>query len=1013
MNDPKGSIWRKWDLHVHTPYSIFNNYSDPDPWGRFIQELEQLPPEFKVIGVNDYLFLDGYKYLLSEKNNDRLKNIDLLLPVIELRIDKFGGTTGHLSRVNYHIIFSNEIDPEIIEQQFLNALPKKYIISPQYNHLQTKWRALPTMQSIEELGKLIIDSVPESESKHFNHPLIEGFNNLCIGLETIQEALQSHYFERKYLTAVGKTEWADIKWNDQSIAEKKNIINGANLVFISAESVDAWAKAKKSLTDAKVNDHLLDCSDAHSFSDADYKDRIGKCFTWIKADTTFEGLLQIMNEPESRLFVGDIPDKLVHVQSNKTKYIKSLHIKRKPGATLLEFWFNNEIQFNPGLVAIIGNKGKGKSALSDIIGLLCDTKQYNDFTFLSETNFRQPGNNKAQYFEAELTWESDVSIFKGIDEGVDLQKPELVKYIPQHFLEKICNQIPDVEESEFDQELKKVIFSHVDQADRLDMTTLDELLAYKTSEAYRTIEILKQELHGINETIVSLEYRLRPETRDRIKNLLEQKKKELEALIKSPPEPVSKPETDPAKQKKIAEISEELTKAKTELDTIVEQISTKILEQKGFTKQISTTTTLITRLENLEYQIQSFINESTQDFESINLAIDKVFTYKIDKKPLNDKLSDLYSKKADIDKHLDAEIKDSLVYKKQQIEKSIETLQSSLDEPNRKYQAYLIAKDKWEKQKSEITGSKETADTIEYYKEQLEILKKLPNQLDEAQNARINKSKDIFSVIQQLSNTYRELYKPIHEFIKKKSVTIQDYQLNFDVGIVDSGFEKEFFDFISHGLAGTYCGVEDGTKMLRGFIKLADFSSADGIEAFLRLIVASLQTDMRPGGEAIEINTQLKRGKDVLSLYDMIFSLDYLKPRYSFRMGEKELHQLSPGERGTLLLIFYLLLDKSDIPLVIDQPEENLDNQTVYEVLVPCVKEAKEKRQIIMVTHNPNLAVVCDAEQIICANLDKKNNYVMEYTAGAIENPDMNQAVVDILEGTMPAFDNRDSKYIE
>ena len=246
-----------------------------------------------------------------------------------------------------------------------------------------------------------------------------------------------------------------------------------------------------------------------------------------------------------------------------------------------------------------------------------------------------------------------------------------------------------------------------------------------------------------------------------------------------------------------------------------------------------------------------------------------------------------------------------------------------------------------------------------------------------------------------------------------KSVTIRDYQLNFEVGIVDSGFEKEFFDIISHGLTGTFCGVEDGTKTLRELIQVADFNDAKGIEIFLNLILGSLQTDLRPGGQAIEIKAQLKKGKDVLSLYDMIFSLDYLKPRYSFRMGEKELDQLSPGERGTLLLIFYLLLDKSDIPLVIDQPEENLDNQTVFEVLVPCVKEAKQKRQIIMVTHNPNLAVVCDAEQIICANLDKKNNYLMEYKSGAIENPTMNQAIVDILEGTKPAFDNRDSKYIE
>ncbi|MFC1877410.1 TrlF family ATPase, partial [Thermodesulfobacteriota bacterium] len=552
MNDPKGSIWRKWDLHVHTPASIINNYSDPDPWERFIRGLEKLPPEFKVIGVNDYLFIDGYRRLLSEKENGRLTNIDLLLPVIELRIDKFGGTTGHLSRVNYHIIFSDDIKPDIIEQQFLNALPKEYIISPQYNDLKTKWNALPTKQSLEDLGKLIIESVPEEERDKFYHPLIEGFNNLCIGLDTIKEALQSHYFEGKYLTAVGKTEWADIKWTDQSIAEKKTIINSADLVFISAESVEAWEKAKKSLTDAKVNDHLLDCSDAHSFSDAEYKDRIGKCFTWIKADTTFEGLMQIIHEPEDRVSIVNTPEKLVHVQNNKTKHIKSIHIKRKAGATLSEIWFDNKLPFNPGLVAIIGNKGKGKSALSDIIGLLCDTKQYKDFTFLSEANFRQPAYNKAQYFEAELTWESDISISRGLDDGVDLQKPELVKYIPQHFLEKICNQLPETEESEFDQELKKVIFSHVDQADRLDTTTLDELLAQKTSEAYRTIEILKQELHEINEAIVLLEERLRPENKERINNLLDQKKKELETLIKSPPEPVSKPETDPAKQKKIA-----------------------------------------------------------------------------------------------------------------------------------------------------------------------------------------------------------------------------------------------------------------------------------------------------------------------------------------------------------------------------------------------------------------------------------------------------------------------------
>lgn len=99
------------------------------------------------------------------------------------------------------------------------------------------------------------------------------------------------------------------------------------------------------------------------------------------------------------------------------------------------------------------------------------------------------------------------------------------------------------------------------------------------------------------------------------------------------------------------------------------------------------------------------------------------------------------------------------------------------------------------------------------------------------------------------------------------------------------------------------------------------------------------------------------------------------------------------------------------MPLVIDQPEENLDNQTVFNILVPATKEARGRRQIIIVTHNPNLAVVCDADQVIYAHLDKQAGNKVTYTSGAIENPILNHKIIDVLEGTRPAFDNRDSKY--
>ena len=81
-------------------------------------------------------------------------------------------------------------------------------------------------------------------------------------------------------------------------------------------------------------------------------------------------------------------------------------------------------------------------------------------------------------------------------------------------------------------------------------------------------------------------------------------------------------------------------------------------------------------------------------------------------------------------------------------------------------------------------------------------------------------------------------------------------------------------------------------------------------------------------------------------------------------------------------------------------------------MLVKFLKEAKKRRQIIIVTHNPNLAVVADAEQIIHVSLDKKNSRNdFSFKSGAIGNSEINRAVVDILEGTLPAFDNRRLKY--
>jgi hypothetical protein len=419
----------------------------------------------------------------------------------------------------------------------------------------------------------------------------------------------------------------------------------------------------------------------------------------------------------------------------------------------------------------------------------------------------------------------------------------------------------------------------------------------------------------------------------------------------------------------------------------------------------------VARVENLELQIQSFGAASESDFTNIGLTIQDVVKISIDKQPLVDKRKSFATLMQEALDQQNASKPDSPAQKKLAVEKEVQDLQTKLDEPNKRYQTYLTALKAWEMRKDAIIGGEGTLGTIKFYEKQLSDLDALPGQLLQSKSNRLAKAKGLHVVICQLAEMYRDLYAPVNQFIESRPLAKEKFQLNFEVGVVDTGFEKSLFEFVSQGVAGTFCGVEDGRKRLRDILVKQDFDTEKGIETFLTEIMDALEKDKRPGGKPVRINTQMREHKTPLELYDYIFGLNYLKPRYALRMGDKELHQLSPGERGTLLLVFYLLVDKDDIPLMIDQPEENLDNQTVYDLLVPCVKEAKQRRQMFIVTHNPNLAVVCDAEQIIWADLDKKNNYVMRYVSGAIESQILNRASVDILEGTMPAFDNRDSKY--
>jgi ATPase subunit of ABC transporter with duplicated ATPase domains len=142
-----------------------------------------------------------------------------------------------------------------------------------------------------------------------------------------------------------------------------------------------------------------------------------------------------------------------------------------------------------------------------------------------------------------------------------------------------------------------------------------------------------------------------------------------------------------------------------------------------------------------------------------------------------------------------------------------------------------------------------------------------------------------------------------------------------------------------------------------------------------------------------------------------LFSTDHIEIRYEIAYDGVDIRKLSPGTRGIVLLLLYLALDDADDrPLVIDQPEENLDPKSVFDELVSLFMTAKTKRQVIIVTHNANLVVNTDADQIIIADVGPhpaQGLPSITYVAGGLEDIDIRKAVCDILEGGEEAFRER------
>ena len=1033
-NSPKGSEWRKWDLHLHAPGTKQNDQfhvaADADLWDQYCRRLHE--SDVQAFGITDYFSSDCYFDAVAEYRRRYADCPKQFFPNIELRTNYVVNKAEE--EVNVHLIFNSfQPDYESRIRSFLGALKITRTDSADRDIKATELTRTADFESAtttrEYIREALIDAYGR-DADFLDHVLIVTAAN--------NDGIRAKPGVKR------KAEISDEldKFSDAFFG------NAGNVVWFLGTS---RAEDNSKYTEPKP---VLSGCDAHSFADLDAKlgqvvttptDGVVLEPTWIKADLTYEGLKQIIFEPANRVYIGAEPEAERRVRQSGTRYIDSLHIDCISGYQKGQHgtWFCDEtIVLGKELVAVIGNKGSGKSAVTDVIGLLANShnqiskgfaggKPEELFSFLNKEKFLKGGC--AKNFEATLNWHEGEPDKKSLGAQTAMHLPEKVEYLPQKYLERICANIAD---DEFRTTLNEVIFRYVKPQDQHGKSNLDDLIKYLTQQAEEDIAGKKQELRQVNAKVVAVEKKLTVDYRKELEEKIRLKKEDIEAHRKSRPEKKPNPEAGTGAPSAETTQVEDLTREIAELSEQIEQYEAEQVETSAAKEQLRQIREAIAREAasltglaaehgaTLEAAGLSFgqIVKLTLDYGSLDTVITQKERRLEEIAALLISADDLAAMDGGDETVLEAArtaaMAASLVCKRGVLETRKTDLVERLGKPSRDYQQYLRDLKRWTDRDKELRGDDQNPEpeTLKGLEREIEkVNAAYPEQLRTARTERERIAREVFSRKRGLTQFYNAVKRSIDTEIAKCREDLGEYDISIEAGLrFNPSFPDEFLQFINQSAVGSFRGQEEGRAMLRGFTdQVMDWENEAQVFAALDAIVAALHADKREeAAPRSDVFKQMKGRKTVQDLYDYLFGFDYLEPKYDLRVDGKDLTELSPGERGGLLLIFYLMLDQQEIPLVIDQPEDNLDNKSVYEILVKFIKQAKARRQIILVTHNPNLAVVADAEQIIHVSIDKKDGrHDFDFFSGSIENPRINEAVVDILEGTLPAFDNRRLKY--
>lgn len=959
-----------------------NQFNGPNAWGDYLTALERATPVIEAIAVTDYYVTDTYEAVLQHKAAGRLPGAKLVFPNVELRLDVATAKGGF---VNLHLFVSPE-DPHHLEEL------RRLLSRLQFNVMQDRFDC--TRADLIRLGKKVDAIISDDRAA-----LAYGANQFKVNFQQLREVFsESGWAKRNILIAVagGATDGTSgvREAADQTI--RREIEGFAHVIFAGSPAQREFWLGRKDLGPDEIRARyggLKPClhgSDAHKLDDV--ASPFGNRFSWIKGGLEFDALRQACIDPDGRAYVGEQPPH----SAMPSQVISHLRIDDAEWAT------TPDIPLNPGLVAIIGARGSGKTALADVIAAGCDAitpDGWNADENISPS-FLARARRLVGAATATLTWAGGATVTRalnGSDANGHLSFPR-ARYLSQQFVEELC-AAKGVADGLVD-EIERVIFESHSQDDREWALDFAELREQKTARFRQAREREAEAIGDISDRIAT-EF-------------------EKESLVATLTTQVGQ------KKKLVADYTADRAK----------------LVVKGTEAQVARHTRLSEAAQALRNRIQAFSNQrrtfvalqdevrsmrATGAPEMLRQAQARHGNSGLDAKQWDEFLL-IY--KGDVDKSLPAYIAwaDGEVRKLNGVppppsDPNVALIPDAADlsmlplapiaaemaRLEALFSADKLVRDQYTALTGRIAQENSAIQTLET---RLTDARGAAARRKDMQTERDDTYGRVFEAIINEQDALAGLYAPLMARLAASSGTLKKLSFSVrriaDVQAWGLAAEEELLDRRKTGpFYGRGSLVAAATEALK---PAWETGSATEVQAAMTAFMAKYLKDLL--SHAPYAPTQQAEFRAWSKQFaHWLFGTDHISVRYEISYDGVDIRKLSPGTRGIVLLLLYLALDDSDDrPLIIDQPEENLDPKSVFDELVALFIAAKTKRQVIIVTHNANLVINTDADQIIVASAGPHPSGGLPpitYEAGGLESANIRKSVCDILEGGEAAFRER------